>query len=445
MFIEKIFKGDPRTSLVKKNILYSFLIKGWSCIIQLLLVPLTLNCLNQYEYGIWLTINSILIWIDSFDIGLGNGLRNKLAESIAINDIHKGQIQISTTFVMLIMIMVPVFIAIYLFITYNNCHTLLNVNPDIIPNLNGILILSFAIICMTFVFKFIGNIYLGLQLPAINNLLIVSGQTVSLIGIAILSKTEVSSLYSVACIYTLSPLFVYIISYPITFTKYKYLRPRIKLFDKTELKGLFGLGINFFMVQLAGIVIFSSSNVLISNLFSPSEVTPYQISYRYFSLAIMIFTIIAAPLWSATTDAYSHKDMEWIKKTLRRMRIVMLLFFVCIGIMLTLSQIAYTIWIGKQINITWEMSTYMALYIIILIYSTCYSNMLFGIGKIRLITIITIIEAIIYIPLAIYLSKHLGIEGVVLALITVNIICAITNNIQLNKLLTGKADGIWNK
>lgn len=127
------------------------------------------------------------------------------------------------------------------------------------------------------------------------------------------------------------------------------------------------------------------------------------------------------------------------------MRVVMLLFFVCIGIMLTLSQIAYNIWIGKQINITWEMSTYMALYIIILIYSTCYSNMLFGIGKIRLITIITIIEAIIYIPLAIYLSKHLGIEGVVLALITVNIICAITNNIQLNKLLTGKADGIWNK
>lgn len=276
MFIEKIFKGDPRTSLVKKNILYSFLIKGWSCIIQLLLVPLTLNCLNQYEYGIWLTINSILIWIDSFDIGLGNGLRNKLAESIAINDIHKGQIQISTTFVMLIMIMVPVFIAVYLFITYNNCHTLLNVNPDIIPNLKGILILSFAIICMTFVFKFIGNIYLGLQLPAINNLLIVSGQTVSLIGIAILSKTEVSSLYSVACIYTLSPLFVYIISYPITFTKYKYLRPRIRLFDKTELKGLFDLGINFFMVQLAGIVIFSSSNVLISNLFSPSGSSSFK-------------------------------------------------------------------------------------------------------------------------------------------------------------------------
>ena len=46
-------------------------------------MPITLNCLTQYEYGIWLTINSVLVWIDSFDIGLGNGLRNQLTKSIA--------------------------------------------------------------------------------------------------------------------------------------------------------------------------------------------------------------------------------------------------------------------------------------------------------------------------------------------------------------------------
>lgn len=90
MFTKKIFKGDKRSALLKKNIAGSFFIKGWNCIVQLLLVPLTLNCLNQYEYGIWLTINSILIWIDQFDIGLGNGLRNKLAESIAQNDKLRG-------------------------------------------------------------------------------------------------------------------------------------------------------------------------------------------------------------------------------------------------------------------------------------------------------------------------------------------------------------------
>ena len=90
------------------NIAGSILIKGWNCIVQLLLVPITLNCLNQYEYGIWLTINSILLWIDQFDIGLGNGLRNKLAEALAKGDKEKARRLVSTTFMMLIIIVIPI-------------------------------------------------------------------------------------------------------------------------------------------------------------------------------------------------------------------------------------------------------------------------------------------------------------------------------------------------
>ena len=53
--------SELRTSRLKKNILFSFLIKGWAGIIQLLLVPITLFCLGNYENGIWMTISSILI------------------------------------------------------------------------------------------------------------------------------------------------------------------------------------------------------------------------------------------------------------------------------------------------------------------------------------------------------------------------------------------------
>ena len=57
--------------------------------IYLLLVPITLGYLNPYEYGVWLTLNSILVWFNSFDIGLGNGLRNKLTIALAENDLKK--------------------------------------------------------------------------------------------------------------------------------------------------------------------------------------------------------------------------------------------------------------------------------------------------------------------------------------------------------------------
>lgn len=70
---------NARSKKVIQNILASFFIKGWSGVMQLLLVPLTLACLSNYEYGVWMTISTMLVWIESMDIGLGNGMRNMLA------------------------------------------------------------------------------------------------------------------------------------------------------------------------------------------------------------------------------------------------------------------------------------------------------------------------------------------------------------------------------
>ncbi len=445
MFLQKRFSGDSRTVLIKKNIAASFFIKGWNGIVQLLLVPITLNCLNEYEYGIWLVINSMLIWIDQMDIGLGNGLRNKLAESIAKGERERARSQISTTFVMLALIIVPLLIIIGTLIYSIDCNKLLNVDKNIVPNFPDILFASVVLVGFTFVFKFIGNIYLGLQLPAVNNLLVVAGQTVALIIIFVLSLFNVKSLLSVAIAYTASPLVIYLISYPITFTRYSYLRPSLKKFDYGELKGLFSLGIMFFVLQLAALTLFASSNILISKLFTPADVTPYQISYRYFSLTIMLFSLISAPLWSATTDAYTKNDIQWIENIMKKMRRIMVAFALLLGIMLLVSQFVYDIWLGSQMGITFLLSGAMAFYMMVLIFSTCYSNMLFGIGKIRVITVVTVIEAVVYIPLAVLLGRNLGVLGVIIALIIVNMFCAITNRIQFGLIFSGKATGIWNK
>lgn len=442
----KMFNSDnSRTALLKKNIAGSFLVKGWSCIVQFLLVPITLLCLNQYEYGIWLTVNSILLWIDQFDIGLGNGLRNKLAESLAHDNRLRARRLVSTTFLTLFVIILPIVAVCAIAISLSDCNSILNVDATVIPNLKGILLVSVAIVGATFVFKFIGNIYMGLQLTAISNLIVVLGQTVALIGIMALAFLDCHSLMAVAIVYTISPLIVYLITYPITFSRYDYLRPSVHMFDKEELSGIFSLGIKFFVVQIAGLVIYASSNVLISKILSPSEVAPYQISYRYFSLAITIFAIIAAPLWSATTDAYAKGDWAWINNVMVRMRKIMIAFLLLLIVMALMSSWIYSVWIGDSVSIPNSLSWMMVAYVAVLIYSTCYSNILFGIGKIRVITIATVAEAIIYIPLAIIMGRSYGLMGIVGTLILVNMICAVCNRIQYYKLSSGKAIGLWNK
>src|ERR1035437_10668458 len=82
-FIKIFFtEGNQRSIKAKKNILVISIIKGCSIAVSLLLVPITIHYVNPTRYGIWLTLSSIVGWFSFFDVGLGNGLRNKFAEAV---------------------------------------------------------------------------------------------------------------------------------------------------------------------------------------------------------------------------------------------------------------------------------------------------------------------------------------------------------------------------
>lgn len=428
---------NTRSSLLRKNIYFSFLIKGWSGLVQLLLVPATLLCLNNYENGIWMTISSILIWIDSLDIGLGNGLRNQLAKQIALEDKEKARESVSSTFFMLIMIIIPASTILIVAINHFNIYEILNVNSNIVFHLNKTLTVAVLFVSTTFIFKFIGNVYLGLQLPAINNALVVSGQSLSLFGVYLLYFFNIHSLTAIAFMYTAAPTIIYIIAYIITFKiKYRWLCPSFKYFNKNVTKSLFNTGIKFFILQISGIILFASSNIIISHIFTPNMVTPYQVAYRYFSIVIMLFSIIAVPYWSATTDAFTRKDFEWIKKSRHNMSKIIYIITALLILMIICSNIFYKIWIGTKVQIPLELSIGMAIYIFINIFSLSYSYFLNGMGLLRLQLYFTVIAAILYIPTAILISNYLGITGVIIALSIVNLPGAIINKIQFYKVLS---------
>jgi len=85
--IQRFFKeGHERSVNIRKNVLFSVLLKGASIPVTLLLVPMTINYINPVQFGIWLTISSVIGWMNFFDIGMGLGLRNKLAHSLALNE-----------------------------------------------------------------------------------------------------------------------------------------------------------------------------------------------------------------------------------------------------------------------------------------------------------------------------------------------------------------------
>ena len=101
--INKFFRknNSERTNKANRHIILSFFFRGGSILLSLLIVPLTINYIKPDAYGVWLTLTSLVGWVAMFDIGIANGLRNRLSESLAAQDYTKSRIYVSTTYVII--------------------------------------------------------------------------------------------------------------------------------------------------------------------------------------------------------------------------------------------------------------------------------------------------------------------------------------------------------
>lgn len=446
MKLLSIFQGNNRSVKAKKNIFVSSLFKAGDTLIYLMLVPLTLDYLNPFEYGIWLTLNSILGWINSFDIGLGNGLRNKLSEAIANEDKEAARKYVSTAFVLLSVLGCTLVVFGIFLIHEIDWYQLLNVSSKNVNNLVDIITFSYIFFCINFVLKTIGNIYQALQLPSALYIMNFFGHLLALCSICILKQVVEGSLLWIAIVYSAAPPFIYLCAYPVTFyCLFKYLKPSVKYFDRNSVKGLFNLSIIFFTLQISSIVLFSLSNLIISNIFGPTEVTAYNIAQRYFSVVSMIFGVILTPMWSAATDAYIRGELLWIKNTMKNLRHILILVGLLLVVMVIISPVIFDLWIGDEVNIPVALVGLIALYNYIIMYSLCYSYFLNGIGKLKLQAINTILVAICFYPLCHHLALNFRVYGVIVCMCILNLPGAIINTIQFNKVLNQKDKGIWSK
>jgi O-antigen/teichoic acid export membrane protein len=80
------------------------------------------------------------------------------------------------------------------------------------------------------------------------------------------------------------------------------------------------LGWKYFVIQIAIIVVFSSNNLIISKLLGSSEVTHFNILMQLFSTALIVFSLITTPYWSAFTEANISKDNQWIKSAIKKFK-----------------------------------------------------------------------------------------------------------------------------
>jgi len=440
------FLRNPRTrgSVVKKNILGSGLIKIISIAISFFTVPMVLNILDQESYGIWLTLSSIFYWIMYFDIGLGRGLRNKYAESLAKNDINSAKSYVSTAYFSIGTVGLG-FIAIFLLINpYLEWSTILNIQDKDGENYSLITTIIFPMFCLQFILNLIKSILIADQKSAGSELLNLASSSLIFGMLSYYSILGNASLTKVAIIFSGAPVIVLLITSAYMFLgPYNHVVPEYKFAKKEYLLSIGTIGVKFFIIQICGLVTVSTTNVIVANLFSPAEVVPYSLVYRYFFYVLVAFNLISNPLYGAMTEAYAKGDIFWIKNALKKVNYISIIFVMGLGFMILVSGSFFKMWIGDTVNISLLLTIFMAIYFAQTIMITVYAVFISAVGALKISFIFSIINATIHIPLTIYMGRRFGLVGIVLALIVPAIPGLYWLPAQTYKILNNKAKGIW--
>ncbi|MDB2606207.1 MATE family efflux transporter [Zobellia sp.] len=441
-----INRGHQRSVKAKKNIIASFLIKGISVLIGFYMVPLTIGYVEKEQYGIWLTISSVVAWFAFLDIGLGHGLRNKLSEAIAKGEWKKAKIYVSTTYVILGVIFLCIFALFFVVESWLNWQSILNTQSVEKGELRLVAMTTFLFFCVNFVLRLIDSVFYAFQRPAFKGFINLMSNILTLVIIIILTHTTEGKLLYLALTLGISPMVVLLVVSLFMFnSEFRLIAPSLKYVKRSYFNDLISLGARFFLVNISVIIIFATDNMIITQLFGPSEVPAYAIAHKYFGLITVGFSFILVPMWSAYTEAYVKNDINWVLSVVKKLKKAWVVLVVIALILLAISKSFFKLWV-PEIEVPWLLSSMMFIYVIVLAWGNIFVNFVNGVGKIQLQMIIGIIGTIVNIPLSYFFAESLGLgsAGVIGASIISIAFGPVLAPIQFKKIIKGTASGIWN-
>ena len=412
--------------------------------ISFLIVPITLSILGSTNYGVWITLMALIEWLSLFDFGFGHGLRNRFAESKAKNEFQDLRSYVSTTFFMLLAISIIILTITIPLNLYLDWSKILNASSILNEELNLLAIFLCIIFCIRFVTNIISTILTADQLPFIPALITLSGNLLSLFGLLVFRNYFNNSILNVGVCLSVSQVIPLILSSIILFSKkYKQISPKIKYFSKIHLRDIFSLGLKFFLIQITNLVLYYSNNIIIAHLIGNEQVTEYNIAYKYINVINMIFAAFLIPYWSSFTDAYVKKEIQWINTTIKKINLMWVGISLLGVIAVLLSPFVYKIWIKNVIYPDFKLLFLILLYFIFTMRYSIYRTFMNGVGIIRLQFYVTFLEALLHIPVAILLSRFMGIYGMVITMLIWSLINSIWEPVQYKKIINDKATGLW--
>ncbi|MGB7594815.1 MAG: hypothetical protein WBL80_04565, partial [Erysipelotrichaceae bacterium] len=384
----------------------AFFVKGGAMVISLLTMPAYMAFFqNSRVLGLWFTILAVLSWILTFDLGVGNGLRNLLVEPIVKDEAKEIKKFVSSAYISISMLMIAFAIAMSVASPLINWNKVFNIDISLVSDttLRLSIMIIFIGILLQFLLKLIFSILHAMQKSALPNFLLLISNTLMLMFVLFFKNANIgNALITLSIVYVFSMNLPTVIATFIVFsTTLKESVPSFSHYSHDYAKKILILGGSFFWAQIMYLIITMTNEFLITWFANPSYVVDYQIYNKLFNLIGSLYILSLTPIWSAVTKAKAEGKYDWIEKLYHFLKKTALTAIVLEFLFIGLLQPALDLWLGKySIKVNYSFALVFALSASLIIWNGVHQSLTNGFGLLKTQNLYFTLGAIINIPLA---------------------------------------------
>jgi O-antigen/teichoic acid export membrane protein len=392
-------------------------LRGSSFAVVLVTVPLTLGLLGPTRFGMWMTLAALITLLGVTDLGVGNGVLNNVAHAFGRGDQAAARQYLASGIAALTIVALLLAGAFFLAYPFVSWQRVYNVGSDPVATAEA------GPATAVFVATFLVGLPLGLAAQAraaLQESFIQSGFhamgnvfTLCFLALAIVSRAPLPILVLAIAG---GPLLAAATNF-IVLVKWQrpWLRPRHNDVTVLAFRSVTGVGLAFLILQIAYTIAFTSDRIVIAQVIGPDAVADYAVVYRLFAIPAGLASIAVLPLWPAYREAITRSDLGWVRSTLRRSLILVLLGTIPLALLLALlGPTLVAIWTQDALSPPPSLYWGLALFTVCLGVANVFSVLLNGAQAMRFLIPVWIVTALVSIATSIYLASRVGVAGVAL-------------------------------
>ena len=391
--------------------------RGIAVAVSFLSVPLTIGYLGQERYGVWITLGSLLAWVQLSDFGLGQGLTNAVTTAIGQDRPDLARTHLSNATLLLSAIAAAVgviMVAAWRFIDWNDLFGV--VSPMAKAEAGPAVAAALAIFLLQFPLGIAGKVYIAHQESRIANYWGGAGNIVGLLSLLIVTRTQGGLVWLVIAVSGTS-LLINAASTAWLFLRHRpTLRPSLRSVNAAHMRSLSQTSGQFFLLQVMALVTFSSDNFVVSHFLGAKSVPEYSLTYGLFNYTSLPQSILFSYLWTAYNEAIARRDLIWVKRTFSLHLLANVAFTIVAVIVLSaVAKPFIAWWAGPGVVPSSALVLWMAAWSIINAFTNTIACLLAAASRVRYQIIYSAASTLSNIILSIYLVQQWGVVGVISA------------------------------